>query len=114
MVQIICCCNENLNRNSNKPLSDEITNELLIGTSPIILLSTINLKRKIIKLYIVQSSHPSNKIWVQHGKSININNFAFPLLLQKLYVNELQAHQPLSVVSNEGTALLKFTVVNEL
>jgi len=116
MIKIVNCCCENLNQksllNSNEPLGEDITNEILIGTSPTILLSAINTNRKIIKIYTQQYSDELTQLWVLHGTNININNFAFALPVNSLYVDTSQASQPLSVMSSIGFATIKLTVVN--
>jgi len=118
-MKIFNCCYPNLNQNSNQNtsasehLGEDITNELLIDELPLVLLSTINFNRKLIKIYTQQYSDPSNQLWVRHHSNIN-NGFAFPLPLHRLYVNNSQASQPLSLVCSSGTALIKFTVVNKI
>jgi len=116
MVKIINYCYTNLNQrfNANESLSEDITNEITIGTSPILLLSTINLARKIIKIFTVEYSNPLTKLWVRHGTNVSINNSGFALPANRFYINTSQASRPLSLVCNTGTALVRFTVVNKL
>ena len=116
MVRVVNCCYTNLNhRNSvDEQLSEDITNEISINTSPILLLSTINLTRRIIKIFTVQYSDPLTQLWVRHGTNVSVNNAGFALPEKRLYINSSQASRPLSMVCNMGTALVRFTVVNEL
>lgn len=116
MVKIVNCCYTNLNQKSfaNEALGEDVVNEIIVGTSPIILLSTINLNRKIVKLYTAEYSSELTQLWVRHGININISNSAFALPVKHLYVNSSQASQPLSVVCSAGTARLKLTVVNKI
>lgn len=116
MVRIINCCYANLSQKNtaNELLGEDITNEILIGTSPIILLASANLDRKIIKLFTFQYSNKSAQLWVCHGSSIGASNAAFALPENNLYINTSQASRPLSVMMSEGTALIKLTVVNKL
>lgn len=117
MIKIVNCCYTNLNQrntNSDEPIGEDITNEITIGTSPINILSAVNLNRKVIKLYTVEFSDMLAQVWLRHGINVNASNFAFALPSKYLYVNSSQASRPLSVVCSAGTALLKFTVVNKL
>lgn len=116
MVRIVNCCYTNLNqRNSvDEQLSEDITNEITIDTSPVLLLSTINLTRRIIKIFTVQYSDRLTQLWVRHGTSVSVNNVGFALPEKHLYINNSQASRPLSLVCNTGTALVRFTVVNKL
>jgi len=117
MVKIVNWCGgySNLNqRNTEEQLGEDITTQLTVGTSSIILLSTINLSRKLIKLFTVEYSEPLTQLWVRHGTGVSVNNSGFALPENRLYENSLQASRPLSLVTNIGTALIKFTVVNKL
>ena len=116
MVRIVNCCYLNLNHKNaaNELLGDDITNEITIGTSPTILLSTANANRRIVKIYSLQYSNPLALVWVRHGSGANASNSSFALPMRRLYENSLQASRPLSVVCSEGTALLLLTVVNKL
>lgn len=98
----------------DEALGDDITNEITIGISPVILLATSNPNRRIVKLYAIEYSDPLAKVWVRHGTDITTSNSAFPLPVKHLYENTSQASRPLSVVCSQGTALLRFTVVNKL
>jgi len=114
MVRIVNCCYSNLKQNiANTILGEDITTEIIVGTSPIILLASVNLNRKIVKLFSVQYSNKLAQLWVRHGINININNAAFAMPENYLYINTSQASQPLSIVMSAGTALVKFTVVNK-
>jgi hypothetical protein len=116
MVRIVNHCYSNLNYKNvvEEPLGDDITNEIVIGTSPVTLLSTVSLNRKIIKLYTVEGSSPSAIIWIRHGTNISVNNASFGLPMRRLYENTSQATRPFSVICSEGTALVKLTVVNKI
>lgn len=116
MVKIINYCYTNLNQKSiaNEPLGEDITSELIVGTSPIILLNSINLDRKIIKLFTAQHSNKLAQLWVRHGMTVSQTNAAFAIPENNLYINSSQASQPLSVVMSTGTAVIKLTVVNKL
>lgn len=119
MVRITNCCyypnlNQSINSENVEQLGEDITNQITVDTSPTILLSTVNPNRKIIKIYTQAYSERSTQLWVHHGIDTNINNFAFPLPLNYLYVVNSQACQPLSLLCSTGTALIKFTVVNKL
>lgn len=116
MTRIVNCCYANLNQHNalDEPLSEDITNQINVGTSPILLLSAINLNRKIIKLFTVQYFDPLTQLWVRHGASVSVNNAGFALPEKHLYINTSQASRPLSLVCNTGTALVRFTVVNKL
>jgi len=115
MTSIFNCCYPNLNQRAiaDEQLGEDITNELTIGTSPINLLMTINNQRRLIKLYTIEYSNPSAKLWVKHGLANDINSFAFALPAgNHLYINTSQASQPLSVFCSSGTAKVKLTIVN--
>jgi hypothetical protein len=118
MVKIVNCCYTNLNQQNIADfiLGEDITTEITVGTSPIILLASINTNRKIVKLFSIQYSDKLAQLWVRHGTNINsiINNGAFAIPEKYLYVNNSQASRPLSIVMSEGTALIKLTVVNKL
>ena len=116
MIRIVNCCYTNLNqRNSaDEQLSEDITNQIIVGTSPIIVLAAINLSRKLIKLFTMQYSEQLTRLWVCHGTGVNVNNSSLALPENRLYTNTLQASRPLSLVTNVGTALVRFTVVNKL
>jgi hypothetical protein len=114
-MKIVNYCYPNLNQNAiEEQLGEDITTELTIGTSPIILLSIINTNRRLIKLFTIQYSNPSTKLWVRHGVGVSASNSSFALPENRLYENSSQASRPLSVVTSLGTALLRFTVVNKL
>ena len=116
-MKIFNCCNSNLRQtidDSNILLSDDITNEILVGTTPTILLAAINLNRKIVKIFTEQHSDISTRLLVKHSANININNFALALPENYAYINSNQASSPLCVATNTGTTLIKFTVVNKL
>jgi hypothetical protein len=116
MVRIInyCCCDDLHRKTENEllTLGNDITNEITITTNPTILLSTINLNRKLIKIYTANCSNPLGVMWIQHGIDANLNSFGFALPVQKLYENSVQANQPLSVYCSSGIATIRFTVVN--
>ncbi len=114
MIRIINCCYPNLNQHNNELLSEDITNQITVGTSPLILLSAINLNRIIIKIFTIKYSNPLTQLWVRHGTSVTVNNSSFALPEKKLYVDSSQASRPLSIVCNTGTALISFTIVNKL
>lgn len=116
MVKIANCCYTNLNQRNtaDEPLGEDITNEILVGTSPVNILSSINLNRRIIKIYTAEYSDKLAQVWVRHGTNVSAINSAFALPLKYLYVNTNQASRPLSVVCSTGTALLRLTVVNKL
>ena len=117
MVRIVNCCYTNLNQKNNavdETLGEDITNEIIIGVSPVTLLSVVNPNRRIIKLYTSEYSNPLAVLWVRHGTGINQNNFTLAIPNNHFYVNKSQALQPLSAMCSEGTALIKFTVVNKL
>lgn len=115
MVRIVNHCYSNLNYKSvaEEILGDDITNEITIGMSPTTLLSTVDLNRRIVKLYVVQLSSPLAGIWVQHSTNITESDASFLLPTKNMYITTSQASHPLSVVCSEGTALLKLTVVNK-
>jgi hypothetical protein len=116
MVRINCCCDD-LNRkieSESSTLGSDITNEITITTTPTILLSTINLNRKIIKIYFAQHFNPLALLWIQHGINSNPSKFTFALPLKNLYIDSSQANQPLSAYCSEGEALIKLTVVNKI
>jgi hypothetical protein len=115
MSRIINCCYPDLNKRSSidEPLGNDITTEITVGISPLILLSVANLNRKIIKIFTVNYSDILTRLWVQHGTNVSVNNFGFALPKNHLYFDNLQASRPLSLVTNVGTALIKFTVVNK-
>ena len=113
MTRIVNHCFSNLNYKKEEILGDDITNEITISTSPVLLFATTNLNRKLIKIYFIQSSNPSALVWIHHGISSSLSNFAFALPVKRLYETTVQAHRPLSVVSSQGTALLRLTVVNK-
>lgn len=116
MVRIVNHCYTNLNYKSavDEMVGDDITNEIMVGTSPTNLLSAVNLNRKLIKLYAVEYSNPLALLWIRHGTNASLNNSSFPLLMRHLYENVSQASRPLSVICSEGTALLRLTVVNKV
>ena len=116
MVRIVNFCHSNLNQQNtiDEQLSEDITNQLIIGTSPIIILAAINLSRKLIKLFTLQYSDPSTQLWVRHGTGVTVNNSGFALPENRLYENTSQASRALSLVTNVGIALVRFTVVNKL
>ncbi|MEG4251071.1 hypothetical protein [Microcoleus sp. Pol10D4] len=116
MVRIINCCYTNLNQKNNtidEALGDDITSEIIIGDTPVTLLSSANINRKIIKIYTSEYSNPLAVLWVRHGTGISQSNFTLAIPNNHLYVNTSQASRPLSVMCSEGTALIKFTVVNK-
>ncbi len=110
------CCSNNLNYKNvlEDVLGDDITNEIIINTSPTTLLATVSLSRKLIKLYVVNCSNPLAVVWVRHGTGATATNVSFPLPMKHLYENTSQANRPLSVVCSEGTALLRLTVANKV
>jgi len=116
MIRIVNCCYTNLNqRNSaDEQLSEDITNEITVGTSPLLLLSAIDLTRRIIKIFTIQYSNSLTQLWVRHGTTVTVNNSGVALPEKRLYVDSSQASRPLSVICNTGTALIRFTVVNKL
>lgn len=116
MVKIVNYCHTNLNQKSavNEPLGEDITSEIIVGTSPIILLNNVSLDRKIVKLFTTQYSSKLAKLWVRHGTSVSQSNAAFAMPENNLYVNSSQASRSLSVVMSAGTAVIKLTVVNKL
>lgn len=116
MVRIVNHCYTNLNQKSvvDEVLGEDITTEITLGTSPIVLLASVNLSRKVIKLFTFEYSDKSAQLWVRHGTGVNISNAAFALPDNKLYVNTSQASRPLSVLLSAGIGLLKLTVVNKL
>ena len=116
MVRIVNCCYPNLNQKSviDELLGEDITTEITVEISPIILLASANLNRKIIKLFTLQYSDKLARLWVRHGTSVSASNAAFAIPENKLYVNSSQASRPLSVAMSEGTALIRLTVVNKL
>jgi hypothetical protein len=116
MVRIVNHCYTNLNQNNvvDEALGDDITSEIIIGNTPVTLLSNGNSNRKIIKIYTSGHSNPLTVLWVRHGIDINQSNFTLAIPSNHLYVNTSQASRPLSVMCSEGTALIKFTVVNKI
>lgn len=116
MVRIVNWCYSNLNYKPvvEEILGDDITNQVTIDTSPVNLLSSVNLNRKLIKIYVVALSDLLAQIWIRHGTNPSVESNAFPLPLNKLYENTSQASRPLSVACSSGTALLRLTVVNKL
>ncbi|MEG4329121.1 hypothetical protein Q5688_27910 [Microcoleus sp. herbarium5] len=117
MVRIINCCYTNLNQKNNtidEALGDDITSEITVGDSPVTLLSSANVNRKIIKIYTSEFSHPLAFLRMRHGIDISRSNFTLAMPNNYLYINTSQASRPLSVMCSEGTALIKFTVVNKL
>lgn len=116
MVKIVNSCYTNLNQENagNDVLAEDITNEILVGISPVILLANINVNRKIVKLFTLGYSDKSARLWVRHGTNVSTQNAAFFMPENNLYVNDSQSSRPLSVVMSAGTALLRLTVVNKL
>jgi len=116
MVRIVNCCYTNLKQqnSANEQLSEDITNEITVGTSPLLLLSAIDLTRRIIKIFTIQYSNSLTQLWVRHGTTVTVNNSGVALPEKRLYVDSSQASRPLSVICNTGTALIRFTVVNKL
>ena len=116
MVKIVNCCYTNLNQQNiaDVILGEDITTEITVGTSPIILLASVNVNRKIVKLFSTQYSKKLAQLWVRHGTNINVNNAAFVIPERYLYINNSQASRPLSVVMSEGTGEFRLTVVNKL
>lgn len=116
MVRIVNHCYSNLNYKSvvDEILGDDITNEVTVGLSSVNLLSAVNLSRKLIRLYVVEVSNPLATVWVRHGTNASLSNSSFALFVKDFYENTSQASRPLSVMCNEGTALVKLTVVNKL
>jgi hypothetical protein len=115
-MRIINCCHPNLNQNSsnaNKNLSDDITTEIVVETSPIIILSA-NPNRKIIKIYTVGFSTSQTQLWLRYGNNITANNSSFPLLVRHLLIETYQANKTLSAICVGGTATLRVTVVNKV
>lgn len=114
MVEIHNCCHANLRRSfTDEILGEDITNQLTIGTTPTLLLSIVNLSRRLIKIYSVQYSDPAALLWIRHSSNVSIDNASFPLPVRRLYINSSQASRPLSVMCTTGTAIIKFTVVNK-
>lgn len=116
MTRIVNCCYANLNCRGtiDEALGEDITNEIIIGILPVLLLTATSLNRKIIKLYTAEYSNRLTKLWVRHGTNVTQDNGAFALPSNYLYVNTSQASQPLSVVCGEGSAIIRVTVVNKL
>lgn len=117
MVRIVNCCYTNLNQKNaivDEALGDDITNEITVGDSPITLLSSANTNRRIVKIYTSEYSNPLAVLWVRHGTGVSQSNFTLAIPNNHLYVNTSQASRPLSIMCSEGTALIKFTVVNKL
>ena len=114
MVRIVNYCYSNLNYRSDEILGDDITNEITVGTSSLNLLSTVNLNRKLIRLYAVEFSNSLAALWIRHGTNATLINSSFALFVRDFYENTSQASRPLSVICSEGTAVIKFTVVNKL
>ena len=116
MVRIVNHCYSNLNYRSvaDEILGDDITNEITVGTSSLNLLSTVNLNRKLIRLYAVEFSNSLAVLWIRHGTNATLINSSFALFVRDFYENTFQASRPLSVLCSEGTARIKLTVVNKL
>lgn len=116
MVRITDYCCNNLNYKSalEDVLGDDITNEIVINILPTTLLATVNLSRKLVKLYVLSCSNPLTLVWVRHGTGVTGANASFPLPVKHLYENTSQATRPLTVTCSEGTALLRLTVANKV
>lgn len=114
MARIVSFCCNNLNHKGfiDEASGDDITTEITIGAAPVALLSAVDPNRKIIRIYSIQYSNPLALVWIRHGDSGS--NFSFPLPLRHLYENTSQATRSLSAFCTDGTALLRFTVVNKL
>jgi len=116
MVRIVNHCYSNLNYKNvvDEMLGEDVTNEIIIGTSSTNLLSAVNLNRKLVRLYVVEFSNPLALLWIRHGTNASLSNSSFALFVRDFYENTSQASRPLSVICSEGTATIKLTVVNKL
>lgn len=106
-----CCNNLNGRTGNSERLSEDTVTTVGVSSASTILLSA-NVDRRIVKIYVLSLSAPSEEVWIRYGTGATLINSAHPLFLRNLLViDSFQAANAISAICSAGTAQLRVSSV---